>query len=344
MFRVKQIRWTLTLVGLFLAAEQRLHAGVIDTVVPNTLNQYSDLSLERIVFQNGSAGIQVGDQVYGFIQLGQRTIPGMSAGQVAQFLNSSYLAFAETVTAITNGGTVLQLGPTNSGPNSLNSILGTSFPVGTLAVVYDVPQGAGLALTNLPGMPPSGGATMNQYLQYINANYNKEIATGFAPGDNSFLQVQLGVIGGVQQTASSVTAAFLNSTGNNGVQFSTFSGGLSVLQNNTPFTFSNTILGTDLKVHQIAVTNGAAAGDASDPNYGGSSPNGNFAQPGANSAGFRDNAAFQFIPQTPPPTVPEPTTLALFGLGTLGLAGWRLRRQHTPQVSRQASRTLVVRQ
>jgi hypothetical protein len=27
--------------------------------------------------------------------------------------------------------------------------------------------------------------------------------------------------------------------------------------------------------------------------------------------------------------VPEPTTLALFGLGTLGLAGWRLRRKHT---------------
>jgi hypothetical protein len=27
-------------------------------------------------------------------------------------------------------------------------------------------------------------------------------------------------------------------------------------------------------------------------------------------------------------TVPEPTSLALFGVGKLGLAGWRLRRKH----------------
>jgi hypothetical protein len=32
-----------------------------------------------------------------------------------------------------------------------------------------------------------------------------------------------------------------------------------------------------------------------------------------------------------PVTVPEPASLALFGLGTLGLAGWRLRRQHSPR-------------
>jgi hypothetical protein len=32
-----------------------------------------------------------------------------------------------------------------------------------------------------------------------------------------------------------------------------------------------------------------------------------------------------------PITVPEPTGLALFGLGIAGLAGWRVRRQHAPR-------------
>ena len=32
---------------------------------------------------------------------------------------------------------------------------------------------------------------------------------------------------------------------------------------------------------------------------------------------------FDFAPQPPPPTVPEPTSLALLSLGGLALAGWR---------------------
>jgi len=324
---MKKIAVMLAAVVLLLSGTQA-NAGLVDTVAANQLNTYSDLSLERISFNSptgGSAGIQVGDQVVGFIQLAQRTTPGFTTAQAAAFLNTSYLIFAETVTAITNGGTVIQVGPTNSGANSLNTILGlvgpSAFPTNTLAVVYDIPQGGGGAFNNLPGQPPSGGATMNQYIQYINANYTREIAAGVAAGDNSFLQVQLGVIGGVQQTNTTVTAAFLNSAGNNGVQFSTFSGGLSVLQKYNgaiPFTFANTVTGTDLLPHQIAVTNGAASGDASDPNYGGVSPNGNFAGPDANHAGFKDNAAFSFIPNLPQ-VVPEPASAVLMVLGAFGL-------------------------
>jgi hypothetical protein len=49
---------------------------------------------------------------------------------------------------------------------------------------------------------------------------------------------------------------------------------------------------------------------------------------GTGAAGTVEGAPAVPLQTSPPSTVPEPSTLALFGLGTLGLAGWRLRRQH----------------
>src|SRR5207244_3506388 len=83
---MKKIAVMLAAVVLLLSGTQA-HAGLQDTVVLGTTNTYSDLSLERIYFNtSGSAGIQVGDQVVGFIQLAQRTTPGMTIAEAAAFL------------------------------------------------------------------------------------------------------------------------------------------------------------------------------------------------------------------------------------------------------------------
>jgi hypothetical protein len=50
-----------------------------------------------------------------------------------------------------------------------------------------------------------------------------------------------------------------------------------------------------------------------------------------NQLGASVPVAFDIVGTVVNTAVPEPTTLALFGVGSLGLAGWRLRRKHLPK-------------
>jgi hypothetical protein len=292
-------------VALLLAAGTQAQAGFVDTIVAGSVNQYRDLSLEHVYFQSSTAGFQQGDVIVGIVQFSQRNVPGMTVAQQQAFTNTAYAVFSETV--LTASGSTLTLGATAAAnANSLQSILGISLPTGTVAAVFDRAQGDPFG-TNLPSSPPAGATSINDYLKYIAANSTlpsantPEVAVGFAAGDNSFLTVNL------TGPVSGVNAAFLNSSVL-GQTFGSFTGGFSVLENNTPFTFANDRVGSDGLVHQITLTNGSAGGSSDDPNY---SVYGN--------PGFQDNTTFVFNPSV---AVPEPASIVLALTGLAGFGGF----------------------
>jgi hypothetical protein len=327
MIRMKQTRLALALVGLVLAAEQRLNAGVIDTVTPGALNSYHDESLERIVFPTGTGttGITAGTIAYGIIRLNDAQPAGASLN------NTAYVVFSETVMGpVSPSDKTLKIGPTAAAsPFSLQSILGISTPAGTspLAAVYDRPQGSPFPVNLINNPPNATGATMDQYQQFIKANGTLQLVAGFKTGNPDFLTVDLGSQG---FTAGTVTTTILNNPMITG-EFSTFAGGLSIVVNNTGFNFTPILSLNDLKLHDLTITNGAASADAFDPNYGfNPPPRGNYAQPGPDSAGFFDNATFNFFPTIPPPPpIPEPTAMLLWGvvMSGAGVLGYSRRRK-----------------
>jgi hypothetical protein len=171
---------------------------------------------------------------------------------------------------------------------------------------------------------------MSDYLKNVQANATKlEIVVGIKPGNPDFLTVDLGSSG---FTAGAVNTTLLNNPAVTG-QFSTFNGGLSVLVNNTSFVFAPIFSANDKMFHDITITNGAASANAFDPNYGlqfgKTGKGGNYAQPGADSAGFFDNATFNFQPNIPTTPIPEPASVVLMVLGAfgLGVGAYRSRRK-----------------
>lgn len=284
-----------------LAAPAR--AGFADTLQAGA-NGYEDISREHVYFQNGSAGLQVGDVITGFSQIQTRT-------NGPRTFDTIYAVFSETVSSITtsNGVTTVQFTATAaSNPESLQSILaGTGVTVsnGVLAAVFDRPQGNSFG-KDLVNQVPSTGANMNNYLQYIANNGKYEAGFGFAAtGQNNFLTAT------TKLAASAITPTLLNNTPNS-VTLASFDGGLSLIDNNTNKKFLTNVLGDDGTLHDLTITRGSLNGGKGDKNYN------NFGNPGVG-----DNASFNvFIGG-----VPEPSSIVLLSIGLAGFAGRSLLRR-----------------
>jgi hypothetical protein len=170
---------------------------------------------------------------------------------------------------------------------------------------------------------------MQQYIQQLAKNSASGLkydgAFGFANGDNSNLSVNLGSIGGNQIVANHgfagsafFNAPTLNATPETVRTLSSFTGGFSVLLNNTPFSFNNNVIGNDLLPHQIVLSNGVAGGGNTNPNYS------VWGHPG-----FEDSADI-LVNVTPPVSTPEPSSIILLGVGFAGiLAGYRRKRKES---------------
>jgi hypothetical protein len=300
-------------VPILLASWLPLQAGFFDTVVLNKKNQYEDESREHIFF-NGKKALQPGVDIVGFTRLNDRSspVPGQILGQ------TTYLLFAERITAVGAGGNPFRIdfGPIPAAsPNSLQSLVGSILPAGTLpagsvAVLVDRPQGGNFPVDYVNG-PLGTISNIGGYLKSIASSGGWELTAGFTAGDNSYFTA----FNNPPFLPSKTTAALINKTPE-GIDIASFSSGLSVLMQNPSLdlTFANDVLGSDFLGHQLVVTRGA---------IGGGSDNGLYSKFG--KAGVEDNATFVFHPLS---TVPEPASVILFGIGLVGVMGmaWRSRR------------------
>jgi hypothetical protein len=354
-----KLRYAIGAALLVMGLTTSARAGFVDTITSGVFNTYRDVSHEHVYYQNGAAGIQVGDTVLGYIEMETNTTPGGGALaphsfyvvfslQVAGFstTNSGQPSFGAMTNNNAQNTIVFQATPAGDA-HSLQSVLGTvntaggpaALPTGTIAAFFDKP-GSGSFGDLINTIPAGSSSTTAEMPDWI-----KAIKSG-NPSGASF-DLALGMVGAVQATngetanndyfqtvanrnANTVTSSFVNSLPSS-VTFGTNFGGLSVLLNNTPFAYLDTIVSNDLNVHQFGLSQASESGGNTESNFiswglrdaaggnGGPNPATNL-----NDAGTSDNTSFQFQPLAT--GVPEPSSLTLLALGA-GAFGLRMLRR-----------------
>jgi hypothetical protein len=297
------------LVATYLPAK----AGFIDTVTPNGTDQeYEDISREHVFF-NGNAAFTAGSDIVGFSQINTKT-----GGPTTP--NNIYVVFALRVTSTGSPSPQsVDFGAVpDASPTSLASILGPTF-AGTSLALFDLPQGTQFP-KNLVNEAPSAAATINDYLKFIQANGNLEFGTGFVNPDTFFQALTQFPL-----TPADITPAALNSA-TTATTLGSFDGALDITFNNTGLKFNDTMGGVlnqngTLSFTQFAVVSGSIRGGSNDvsgtyPNYG--------------NPGVQDNASFVVNVSK---VVPEPASMILFGIGSLGVMGMVHRRRQKAVVA-----------
>jgi len=289
------------------------------------------------------------------------SIYGIASEQVAGFQTNQFGA-----TTAANNQSIVVFQPTvASNPLSLQSLLAGKTDASGNLYAANIPQGTiGLVIDN-PGAfpidyvvnnPPTGAtAQMTDYFQSIASSGTFRAAVGYntwvdgvstvdaANGkndltldkngnpNNDYFFTQLGQVAGVQMTGASATPTVLNSLGN-GITFGNNFLGLSVLKNNTAFTFGKLNQGQDLQNHELVVTQAADAGAnnlANFTNFGLldtlTGNTGGLVTRNGNDAGVSDNASFEVTPFAT--GVPEPSSLALLAIGASSLFGAYCKRR-----------------
>jgi hypothetical protein len=313
---MKKIAVTLASLVLLLAAEQRAHATFFDVVTGAALNVENndrDISTERIVLQNPNSGLTNGDIVYGYIQLGKQTSPNGTS-----FLNpnpTTYVVFSEQISMINASGTAFNLVPVgtvattiNTAPYLLSALAGTRVSDNSTAIaaLFSSVNNAGIG-PDLTSTAPAGVTTMDGMVNYIKTNFMRELTIGIGQATD-FLSASM--FGGF--VTSNLTKNLLDTT--SGPQFAQFQGGLSVLENLSPFLYAKVEKDALGNLHQLTINGGNASFDSLSQIYNVFSKGVN---DNASSGGFEDGASFLFTPQPSP--VPEPASAVLMVLGAFGM-------------------------
>jgi hypothetical protein len=302
-------------------------AGFIDGLYTGSVdNQFEDQSREAFIDSGaGNVGtIGVGDSLVGFLRIDNKSAPNSIS-----LNNQVYAIFSQTIAA--QFGSVQALAP-NATPGLRISDFVPGAPATAIAAVFSSAVPITDLITTNP--PPGATAKMSDYISHITSNMTLEFVAGFADPDDFWTAIATFPV-----TADNNPATGAVGLGT-GITVATYSAGLSIFDGigASSAVYNDSVVGFDVLtglggLYQLAVSGGSASGSGGVANRINWSDASGFAggpyqqcddiNTGGTQnlpCGFTDKANF-----TVNPSIPEPGSLALLGLGLLGFAGIRRR-------------------
>lgn len=288
-----------------VTVNQGLTSGVLNTV--------EDQDREAFIDVDRDGTLSVGDVLIGFVRMDNFLPAGLSTN------NQVYGILSNQITAINVGNdtTIFSLGTTTTLGLRLEDLTGNPNTAGAIVALYDR---ASAFATDLINAAPSFATSIFDYINFITANGTLRLTAGIVASDD-YLMVDNG--SGFPAGVSTSLFPSLPTS----VTVNSFTGGLSVIYNNTGFTFLDAVVTFDalgLKhTNQVGIGNGATRGAAGEgrENIWGNAPGWTQCLVGGvnTPCGFVTDADYFVVPVK----IPEPASLALFGVSLLGLFGVR---------------------